>query len=790
MLPNPDRQRRRYPRSVAGAGAVLIAALAALLIPLAASAQEPRVMAFEQPASGTITLQPGVNEVGWLAESADPQALFDEIPQLETIWTWHTLDQRWQAAARNVPSNLWTLYRLVPGMGLRLQITGDEPVNWQRSLVPASGKVELQPGNNFVAWAGRDGWDINQLAKGIGRQLQEIYSHNPDTGEHDAIWPVAEGAEPATVARGAALWIKMPRTIVWLQPTDILPRLVFPGNAPENVQAAATRDLRNTLNYFATEYGIQAEPAELEIWMPLELEALKQQLRNEGEEVDDIALDDLWSRAGGWAGSQLVVKRYENENRATSVDEISYQRTMTHEYFHRLQSALRNGGNYDAEWLVEGSASYAELDQQVASDDRTWREIESDLHRYIYDDAPRLISAEEENGIWQYSLGEIALRRLVKQSQPDAWVDFYRELSPTKTGPRNRWDSALPWRGIFASVFGTPLDEFYAEFGDWQIATVARNGPRPTDSNADQPIYISGRLASSDGVPLSGRFLSLNQIESNVAGERIFVGWQQRAETDSQGRYHVRVPESGQYILSVAPFDRNCELYYLNGSLTADRKATSLLIVSKQNLQSVNIAVPRGVCEHTISGRLLDSAGQPLVGIEVEECTNICKRSGFTDGAGRFRFSAPIPGIYKVRVWLANECKLYVRDRSIIRLRDSVGFHVPGGEMLGDVHIPAGTCERSINGRLLDSDGQPLGDVQIDAGGNYGWVRDNTDNDGTFSITVPREGEYELAIFLSDDCLVYFARGRVTANWNTTHLMRVAGEDVRVDVRIPAGICN
>ena len=137
-------------------------------------------------------------------------------------------DQRWQVAARDVPSSLWTLYRLVPGTGLRLLIRGDSPVRWERSLTPARGKVELQPGDNFVAWAGRDGWDVNQLAKGIGRQLREIHRRNTGTGGLDRIWPVAEGAEAATVARGEALWVKMPRSIVWLQPTDVMPRLVFP----------------------------------------------------------------------------------------------------------------------------------------------------------------------------------------------------------------------------------------------------------------------------------------------------------------------------------------------------------------------------------------------------------------------------------------------------------------------------------------------------------------------------------------------------------------------------------
>ena len=772
MLPDPDRRRRRYPRLAAGAGAVLIAALAALLIPLAASAQEPRVMAFEQPASGTITLQPGVNEVGWLAESADPQALFDEIPQLETIWTWHTLDQRWQAAARDVPSNLWTLYRLVPGMGLRLQITGDSPVQWQRSLVPASGKVELQPGNNFVAWAGRDGWDVNRLAKGIGRQLQEIYSHNPDTGEHDAIWPVAEGAEPATVARGAALWIKMPRTIVWLQPTDILPRLVFPGGAPENVQAAATRDLRNTLDYFATEYGIQADTAGLEIWMPLDLDALKQQLRDEDEEFDDISLDDLWSRTAGWAGSRLVVIALDDDNPATPVDDISYQRAMTHEYFHQIQGDLSYGGDYAPLWIVEGTASYAESDQQVASDDRTWKEIESDLHGWIYDVAPRLISVEEQNSTWQYVLGEIALRRLVEESHPRSWVDFYRELAPTATSPSNRWQSARPWRDVFKSTFEIGINEFYAEFDVWLADPATRNGNRPADEAFDELPRAEGRVLRADGTPVAGRYVSLNGVQLDANGDRHIVGWQQRAETDADGNFSVIAPINGQHVLDVdLGAEQNCIIYYSDARGTINWDDARLLTIAGQTLRNIRFTLATDACTHQLRGTVRGPDGTPLPGVElIARYDNVYQhvRTG-QDGAFTVILPVSADDLY-LRLNLSNlpssyGCDVYVANSSVTTAyRHRTLMSVRGVSAPVDIQVPAGTCERVLTGTIVNDDGRPRSKVNLWLWGPGGSKYFRTDTHGTFRIIVPTFGSYKLVAGLAEGCDVSLgASGRVIA---------------------------
>ena len=787
--------------------AVAIAvALFILFVPKTASAQTPAAdeaaAAAAQPTTGTVELRPGANEVGWIAGAADPRVLFDEIAELESIWTWHALDRRWQAAARDVPSSLWTLYRLVPGMGLRLQIAGDDAVQWERSLAPAKGKVELQPGDNFVAWAGRDGWDVNQLAKGIGRQLREIHRRNTGTGELDRIWPVAEGAEAATVARGEALWVKMPRSIVWLQPTDVMPRLVFSSGVTENVRAAAKRDLRNTLDYFAAEYGIQADPFDFTIHVPTSLATLKTQLRAEDRTFSDIAINDIWNRSAGWAGEYVVVK-YHDDAAASTVHNSS-RWTMTHEYFHQVQSDIDYNCNYHFEWMVEGSAEYAVWAQQVAAGERTWQEIESDEESRMYAGVPRLASTETPNGTWEYYLGTLAVRRLVKQSRNGAWLDFYRELAPTRIGPANRWESVLSWRDVFASTFDIELDKFYAVFDHWQADLAKRNGSRLADEAFRVPARIEGRVVRADGSPIAGRFVSAPEIVLAPPRGRYRVGWTRSAETDMDGNFSVIVPNDGHYMLQIdLDDDRRCRIYYSREGGTDIWDDADLLAVSGRTMRNVKFTVPVGACLHELRGTVRGPDGEPLMGMLVSldsmvAGTWVLTAWALTDSTGTFSVSVPQGGSYLIGIKVAEDCFVYHTDNGVTAGRDLASLvRVTGADVGIDLRVPGGVCYNTISGRLLDSSGGPMADVYVGAVSTVDqeisatrFLETHTDNSGIFRITVPQDASYRIDISLTNGCFVYYVDGGVTASHDLASLVRVAGADIDIDIHIPEGLCS
>ena len=136
-----------------------VALVALLLMASPASAQEP------PEAESGARLHPGVNLIGWVGEPTPVSQLFREIPQLEAIWAWDAELDDWIVAARNAPEWLGGLGRVSAGMGLRMQLSGDAPVTWDRSTEPTRGLVKLRTGWNLVAWSGADGASIDKRSQ-------------------------------------------------------------------------------------------------------------------------------------------------------------------------------------------------------------------------------------------------------------------------------------------------------------------------------------------------------------------------------------------------------------------------------------------------------------------------------------------------------------------------------------------------------------------------------------------------------------------------------------------------
>ena len=161
------------------------------------------------PESVTTTLQPGDNSVGWVAERMSAEDLFARLPRVVLIYTWNADSGRYEIAAPRLPRRYWTIRFLEPGRGYVLRVGGSEAVEWQRSVLPASGLVRLRSGFNWSAWAGRDDAAIADVATGIGSSLISIRSgdliYDPSVPGSMDDWP--------TVQRGDALEISVSRDV-------------------------------------------------------------------------------------------------------------------------------------------------------------------------------------------------------------------------------------------------------------------------------------------------------------------------------------------------------------------------------------------------------------------------------------------------------------------------------------------------------------------------------------------------------------------------------------------------
>ena len=783
------------------------AALAALLLTIAlANAQEP-----PEPQTAT-RLEPGINLVGWVGEPTSTSQLFDEIPQLEAIWAWDAELDDWIVAGRGAPEWVGGLGRVWAGTGLRLVLSGEEPFLWQRPTEPTSGLVELRTGWNLVAWSGADGAPLEQVAKGIGWSLRELRRWDA-ANQRWTTWTsperstqliatsatdqaaTDEEAEPVTVRRGEALWVNTARSVNWLQPTDILPRLVFPGGASDELQAHVREDLESVLAFYGQQYGIQAEP-DFTIYVAKDADALIQAQKDDGDELDaarEASIRALWNSSGGWArgGGRIVVKQA-SWPEDLSISEIAQGRYwLTHEYFHILQRQLSD--SWASKWLVEGTADWVEGGHQVLDGEQT---LEAQRERTLSELSPRtptLRSAEQENDQWEYTLGWLAVDRLTAAAGDESYIEFWRRLASTEIGPHGRWTSRPGWRTAFQETFGVSVSSFYADFNTWQREQAAMNGSAASSSN-DDGHWVRGRITDAGGAPAVGVFVNAIRVEGETS-----VGWNRRAETDADGRFAVRAPEEGDYRISADIAD-DCTRYYRNSSLTEDPDEALLVTVAGSDRQGVNIQLPANICGWLIRGRVADATGEPFAGASITICettTHTCTWNKSTNLDGSFAISAPTAGEYHLRLDLTDHCEVYFRTAGVaLSSSDASLITVAGTDVDGlTLRVPDNVCAYQISGTIIGADGAPLTET---------WVRaceqvndkcasstsDRTDSDGSFAITVPVNGAYRLSFSL-DGCTVYFGQGRLTSNVGDAWLTRVAGREVQLSQRqVPSGLCS
>ena len=776
--------------------AIAVALAALLLCAGLANAQEP------PDADSATRLEPGLNLVGWVGEPAPVSQLFRDIPRLEAIWAWDAELRDWIVAAPGAPEWLGGLGRVTAGMGLRMQLGGDQPYLWRRSTEPTRGLVKLRTGWNLVAWSGADGAAIGDVVKGIGwslrtvrrwdaasqqwvtwtspeRSAQVIANTNADQGD------AGDDAQPVGIRRGEALWIEVARAVNWLQPTDILPRLVFPGGASGEFQSRVRGALESVLTFFRDQYGIQADP-DFTIYVARDADALIQAWKDDGEGVNDARAASTrtqWNRKGGW-----VDDNYINLNQAYWSRYI-----VAHEYFHILQLQLSSGQS--SAWLFEGGAEWAASEYKVLdSGDTTLQTQLSDLRSMISRDTPSLRSTEFGNGTWEYELGWLATNLLTANAGADSWIEFWRQLAPTKIGPHRRWESTPDWRTAFQDVFGQPVSEFYADFNAWQREQAAAN---PVSTSPTTATGIRGRVTDVDGAPVGGVF---------VNAFRASGGRNQRAETNGDGAFAVRAPEAGDYLLSV-DINENCVLYYSDGGLINDWgqryfwPAARPVKVGQSGVSDIDIQLPSNACGWQIRGRIVGPNAEPLAGLPIKACPagygGQCHSSA-SEADGSFTVTVAASREYRLSANLGHSCSVYFRSGVPTTNRSSASRITVADAHVGDIliRVSADLCRLRVAGfvggigRFLYGYGHvSMGLCRVVDNRCESTPISLLEGDGPFTFATPTPGNYRLTYDLNG-CRVHYGPTGLTVNVADATLINVDSRDVRVAYRqIPTNVC-
>ena len=118
---------------------------------------------------------------------------------------------------------------------------------------------------------------------------------------------------------------------------------------------------------------------------------------------------------------------------------------------------------------------------------------------------------------------------------------------------------------------------------------------------------------------------------------------------------------------------------------------------------------------------------------------------------GTFRTVAAIGGPYEFGIASPDHtCMMSVISTGVVtESAQAVSFHLTSDGLTGlAVTVPAGYCDASVSGRVVDHDGEPFAGLELslcdrDIGCAEGWV----DDVGSFRLGVPEPGSYRLRVY-------------------------------------------
>lgn len=735
------------------------------------------------------TLKPGLNYIGWVGEPLAASSLFRQIPSANLIYTWDAASRSYRHAVRDMGGSLETVE---PGMALRIHVDGRRSVQWERSSVPAKGSVTLYKGVNWVSWLGRDKWPLDQVARGIGTSLISIRVG-------DRTWPAPfddSVDDLPTLRRGDAVEVTVSRDSLWLQPTGILPKILFLGDPPQDVRDKFTVDARRVLDLFADVFAIETDFSDTTLLMFYTVEAA---LEHEASgEHPHIGAQPGWLRNKLLNSSQTSVFPWGvhmtlcpwDVRQAESCNARGIT-TFLHEWFHVIQyqfgAARWNAPRVTTAWIEEGAAMWAEW---LLPDDLREVPYQEDRQTRI-DQAARssvtLKSVEQHNHHWAYRLGPLASEQLAELSNPEAHIEYLRRFQPQLTGRGRHWVTTPTWQEAFEGAFGLTPSAFYRSFEAWR-ATLPVPDVRYDYEQGDVP--LTGTIRYRDGTAATGL-----QVFATPVRDGFSIGIERNTLVDDEGFFSIEVAPRTLQRITVR--HDGCTLQLTHDGLSAGWvKDGQHRDLDPGNLPELALVVSEGACGQDPDVRisllrLRNDERRIEISLNSEDGQQWI--SAQASGADSYSVSVPEDGRYRIRV-LVGGCHLWYHHGGLVASQqDAALLELSETTVSIESRIPADLCLRTISGRLVREDSSPIPQATIFAVRGAASGHALSDADGDFNITVPDSGSYTLH-FTHDGCLISHASSGATSDWRSATPFEVDDEDVEgiefVLPNDPASVCN
>ena len=740
----------------------------------------------------TTRLEPGLNYVGWVGREAPVEELFAAVPQIEAAFAWSTREERWLRAAPGMSAEINTLYRLTPGMGLVVKLGGDRAIEWMRRFTPASGVVELRSGLNLVAWVGGRARLLSEIDRDLRDSFQPLYLprgtqtsarlHTPGQSELVDRFGVVE--------HGAALWVYATDQGSWTQRPDtrveVRGRVVGSdgeGIGELHIYATMTSQPSRKFSSISDSDGSFGMSVIVDSEYTISVQHrpdCSSYYREDGttEEPESATRIDTSTRveniefrigdgacgryirgtlvdtAGAPMSGQMVSARAaipEKGGWDRTAEDGSFEILVTDETEYVLRATVPGSCSvwYDGAGLTSVREDAATI--RVSGEDILGVEIQVPVDvcaleirgHVLKHDGTAYVGAKvypnkvnygtlqhsqstSEDGSFSLKLAEPGLYRLLIYAEDDC-SGYYA-------------DGALAPDVKDASTIEVTSDEV--------VEVVLR---MPERSCVWQ---IRGRLTWADGSAIARTLIAAHGTD----GTTKYV-----ERTAADGSFRLRLRAEGPFRLSANVGDV-CRVFRSNDGISVDGVDATRFARGISDVRDVEFALPAGVCESRVRGRIVHADGQPLAEAEMRLHGDQWISYANTRSDGTFDLPLPAAGNYQLRFELARGCRAFYDGETL-----SVSAPGEPGVQAGRarvtnlaIRIPEGLCAHQIRGVLVGPDGKPLGGrwVYADSEDGEHHIGNITKADGSFVVTVPVPGSYRVWAQLRDRCrAVYLEDG-------------------------------
>jgi 5-hydroxyisourate hydrolase-like protein (transthyretin family) len=275
------------------------------------------------------------------------------------------------------------------------------------------------------------------------------------------------------------------------------------------------------------------------------------------------------------------------------------------------------------------------------------------------------------------------------------------------------------------------------------VAALVLSGATP--AQAASTGVVSGRVTTTTGAPAAEVQVQLLRSDTYA-----YAG---TTTTDADGNYTLAGLRAGSYLVGYSASERPEQWYHQQVSaFDADPVTVTEGGTTRVDEQLFEIG--------TIAGRLVNSAGDPVVDLNVDarEVDTGAQAWGRTDDQGRFTIAAR-PGGYVVSIEPIEGSyqRQYVPGKLDEESADVFQVKADETTAVNDTVLPTGV----LAGRFTTAAGAPLTNASVDVSvaNSYGGAWTDTDANGEFSVQV-LQGSYKVGVTAGDRQQYY--RGKLT----------------------------